>query len=120
MEFQRGVRQAGALSSRAETALAASLSSVEPRSRKRAVSVVYFVQCGDGGPVKIGVTRDLDKRLGGLQTSHHERLRLLHVEPGGRLEERQFHARFADLRTRGEWFLFDGALVAFLTPRMLP
>ena len=64
---------------------------------------VYFIQAGDG-PVKIGYTLDVFKRLGALQTSSPMPLTLL-----GRIEadasmERQLHDQFSHARMHGEWF----------------
>lgn len=78
-------------------------------------SVVYFVQGHEGGPVKIGVTSDIDKRLKALQTGHPDFLRLLRWVPGDAVTEASFHARFASLRMTGEWFRFEGDLAQYLT-----
>lgn len=64
----------------------------------------YAIQAGEGGPVKIGVTRDPVQRLKTLQTGNPETLRGLaawRVLPG---EERLIHDDFASVRIRGEWF----------------
>ena len=67
-------------------------------------SFVYFIQCGKAGPIKIGHSRYPQRRLAQLQTAHSEPLRLLHVEPGDRVDEEGIHAWFAHARVRGEWF----------------
>jgi hypothetical protein len=74
-------------------------------------SVVYFVQAGDAGPIKIGTTDDLRTRVAALQTAHYEELRLLGTTPGGPAIERAWHGRFGDDRLRGEWFRPSVALV---------
>lgn len=63
---------------------------------------VYFVQAGDGGPIKIGMTHEPVKRLASLQTSNHEELRILRVCPCDHSAEAALHARFAEDRIRGE------------------
>jgi hypothetical protein len=63
---------------------------------------IYFVHGGDY--IKIGKADNVRKRLRGLQTAHSEPLRLLAVAPGSEDEERGYHARFSQLRVRGEWF----------------
>lgn len=63
---------------------------------------IYFIAAG--ASVKIGFASDVAGRLAALQIGNHEKLILLHVEPGSMQDEARFHARFADLRTRGEWF----------------
>lgn len=65
---------------------------------------VYFIQCGEGGPIKIGIARDPAKRLAGLQTGHFERLQLRALTTGGAKQERAYHDRFAAHRLHGEWF----------------
>lgn len=76
--------------------------------------VVYFVQMGDDGPVKIGYTqRDkLKARLSVLQTGSPYPLRLRRLVTATRDTERAAHRFFADLRMRGEWFWPDPDLLA--------
>jgi hypothetical protein len=66
--------------------------------------LVYFVQSGDVGPVKIGIARDPLARLGELQTGNPEQLHIRHVLPGDRTMESGLHHRFREARIRGEWF----------------
>ena len=66
--------------------------------------LVYFIQQGEHGYIKIGMAGDPKKRLQSLQTSNPEPLRLLAVVEGGRQQEMIYHARFGDNRVRGEWF----------------
>jgi hypothetical protein len=69
---------------------------------------VYMIQAGgEHGPVKIGVTDDVEKRLIGMQTGNHQPLVLIRLFEGGPNEERALHQRFADLRLNGEWFSFS-------------
>jgi hypothetical protein len=44
--------------------------------------MIYFVQSGDDGPIKIGVSTNIGKRLTALQTAHGERLRIVGVMKG--------------------------------------
>lgn len=66
--------------------------------------VVYFLQDGPGGLVKIGFTKHLRARIAELQCGHANRLQLLGTWFGGRKEERELHRRFARHRVHGEWF----------------
>lgn len=66
--------------------------------------LVYFIQAGDTGPVKIGIAKDPNSRLSGLQTAHHETLHLRAITVGGMEQEREYHVRFAHCALRGEWF----------------
>jgi Meiotically Up-regulated Gene 113 (MUG113) protein len=62
------------------------------------------VQEGEHGPVKIGLSNELERRLGDLQTGNPDELVLRHVVPGDRAVEAQLHARFKPARIRREWF----------------
>src|SRR3954462_9184799 len=65
---------------------------------------IYFLQTGDGGPVKIGSTADVRARVQFLQCGSPERLRLLGVVDGDVFDERRVHRLLAAHRIRGEWF----------------
>lgn len=60
--------------------------------------MVYFVQPIDGGPIKIGCSRDVPTRIQQLESHYGCRLALLATMEGGRSEERAIHERFAHLR----------------------
>lgn len=62
----------------------------------------YFVQRGEGGPVKIGRTTNISKRMAALATACAEQLTVLGVLVGN--HERRLHLALADHRLRGEWF----------------
>jgi predicted GIY-YIG superfamily endonuclease len=69
---------------------------------------VYLVTAGDG-PTKIGLSADPKKRLAGLGTSSHEKLKLEHtwrVRSRAQAEalEARLHALFRWARHRREWF----------------
>lgn len=77
--------------------------------------MIYFIQAGEGGPVKIGYTENpVDARLATLQTGAHEKLTLLTCLPGGMAVERWLHTALSHLRVRGEWFRPDGELAVLL------
>lgn len=67
---------------------------------------VYFVteKGTSSGPVKIGVTIELEKRLSSLQTGHHQELEVIASLEGGRETEAYLHESLAAHRIRGEWF----------------
>ena len=73
----------------------------------------YFIQSGgEDGPVKIGRTTDLAKRIASLSTGSPKTLRVLRVMDGD--HESAMHWQFKHLRVRGEWFAYDGMLKDFL------
>lgn len=76
--------------------------------------VVYFIQQGDGGLIKIGTSTDVKQRLSVLQTSSGEPLHLLATMPGGKTKESEIHGIFADYRRLGEWFYPAKELLDFI------
>ena len=79
---------------------------------------VYFIQAETGGPIKIGVARDVLRRLDALQIGNPLTLRIIGVITDVDLyDERDMHNRFAHLRLRGEWFTDDPAIHAYLAER---
>lgn len=81
-----------------------------------ATSWVYFVQAGEGGPIKIGRSADLEARVSALQTANANVLRVIGKYPGRSAVERGLHTLFAKYRTRdgGEWFHPSPELMAFI------
>jgi hypothetical protein len=65
---------------------------------------IYFIQGVDGGPIKIGVANDPQRRLSDLQRTSPVRLQILATEPGDLLEEAALHQKFKSDRMHGEWF----------------
>jgi hypothetical protein len=66
---------------------------------------VYFIQIDRIGPIKIGFTKDLGKRLMGLQVSSPYPLRILCLFPGNENMEKEIHDSYREMRMEGEWFL---------------
>lgn len=76
---------------------------------------VYIIQAGDrSGPVKIGHGQDPQLRLVNLQLGNHLELRIIRLFEGAAPEEAMLHARFADLRIRGEWHSFSRLMMGDL------
>lgn len=73
--------------------------------------MIYFIQAGDHGPVKIGYAEDVPKRFRELQCGNHLKLRLLRTLEGGRAAEAWFHREFTFYKIRAEWFVFAGAML---------
>lgn len=65
--------------------------------------LVYFIK-SDMGQIKIGIAKNPELRLKGLQTSHPASLALLVTCQGGKQRERAYHQQFAAHRLKGEWF----------------
>lgn len=73
---------------------------------------VYFIQNGD--EIKIGHSIHVEQRLVDLRREYGQQLVLLATMPGRVDVEQTLHARFDDIRLRGEWFKATGELLAFI------
>ena len=83
--------------------------------------MIYFVQVGTSGPIKIGFAADPAMRLAALQTAHYEALRLLLALDGDPPHENLLHKKFSFLRLRGEWYRPARELLAFIaSPEPFP
>jgi hypothetical protein len=75
---------------------------------------LYFILCESANLVKIGITNNIERRMGGLATQSPVPVKLLgHIE-GGRAMESHLHARFAKIRHHGEWFQATPRLLKFV------
>ena len=75
---------------------------------------VYFIQAGDGGPVKIGYTGgDISHRLREIQNCNATECSVLRVVGGGKATEREIQKFFSPLNIRGEWFKFSIEMLRF-------
>lgn len=81
---------------------------------------VYFIRAGNAGPVKIGWANDVEARRRGLQTSHHQPLRLIRTIEGRRQTEGWLHGHFAAQRLEGEWFRFQPEMATVEPPTFGP
>lgn len=88
---------------------------------------VYFIQCGRGGPIKIGHADELCHRLEQLRTATwHDLFVLAEMKPAGNLRNRSkeleslLHARFAKAHIAREWFRPTAALLAFIAQHATP
>lgn len=70
-------------------------------------TVVYFVQSGSRGPIKIGIATDVKKRLSSMQTGNPVPMTLMASVPGSIEIERGLHQRFNVGRIANEWFERD-------------
>lgn len=66
--------------------------------------MIYFITAREIGRVKIGYSKEPHKRFSKVQSDSPLALKLERICAGDRAEEAGFHARFAGLRTSGEWF----------------
>ena len=69
--------------------------------------ILYVVQSGEKGPVKIGICKDLKKRLYQLQTGSSVKLKVLYqyelTSKNAKEMEKNLHQFFRHTRLSGEW-----------------
>lgn len=74
-------------------------------SSKKEPQDVYFIQAGENGAVKIGIAKDVFKRLEMLQTGNENLLSIVKVIKGGGFEkESMLHKKHKEFHIRGEWY----------------
>ena len=77
--------------------------------------MIYFIQQGDTGPIKIGYTDgSVENRLRTLQTGSPKKLTLLGFITGTQEQEKLLHRFFHAERIAGEWFEPTPNLKAYL------
>ena len=77
--------------------------------------MIYFIQQGEDGPIKIGFSEDSpENRLMSLQAGNPNELNLVLVIEGDIIVEKSLHEIFKDTRLRGEWFSFSHSLDSFI------
>jgi hypothetical protein len=78
-------------------------------------TLIYVLRRGDSREVKIGITRDLARRVKAIQHANAQPITVFATFPGDPFAERRVHERFARARVRGEWFAADDGLLAWAT-----
>lgn len=76
--------------------------------------MIYFIQQGNDGPIKIGHTTNVIRRLKSLQIGNPNWLQVLATAHGGHPLESELHARFQHLRLIGEWFEPAPELITYI------
>jgi hypothetical protein len=75
---------------------------------------VYFIRNQAADAMKVGHSRDPDRRLRELQTGNSARLHLVGAVAAAREFETLVHEEFADLALEGEWFSQSGEILAWV------
>ncbi len=65
---------------------------------------IYFVQGESGGPIKIGFTTNIKRRIIILQNGYPEKLKVLGFIQGTKETEETIHTELQKHRINGEWF----------------
>lgn len=73
------------------------------------MNVVYLIQAGDNGPIRLGTTTDrgLRRHIAALQKGNAEQLAVLDLFDGDERLERRLHVTFTDQHVRGDWYSPD-------------
>lgn len=78
------------------------------------MEVIYFVQQGQSGPIKIGRTRNIRGRLDQMANNNSCELLVRALVPGSVMLERELHMRFGRHLLRGEWFHPHPEIVGYI------
>lgn len=76
--------------------------------------MIYFIQAGNDGPIKIGKAQNSEARRRDLQTGNHEKLKLITEIPGDKEREDSIHNDLRSDRYRGEWFSATPKVLAYI------
>ena len=68
---------------------------------------LYIIQSDVTGMIKIGRSKDPQKRLKQLQTGNPNKLKLIAEFKGEGWKENYLHERLKSYRLEGEWFSYD-------------
>lgn len=75
---------------------------------------VYFVRSTTLGHIKIGMAKDVARRLRSLQATSADVLELMGSVSAGLFSEAELHRRFRTDRLHNEWFRASSDLVSFI------
>lgn len=83
--------------------------------------MIYFIQQGKTGPIKIGYTAnsDISKRINSMQPASPEPLILLGYIEGEKDKEALLHRFFHAYRLKGEWFEPDPMVLNYILSLIL-
>ena len=78
--------------------------------------IIYFVECGANGPIKIGFTaRNVQSRLYMFNSASPYDVRLLGVHDGICADETALHKRFEQYRIKSEWYIRNNEILKYIT-----
>jgi agmatine/peptidylarginine deiminase len=78
--------------------------------------MIYAIQCGANGPIKLGIAKNAEKRLANLQVANHEKLQLVITQEtyDDHKIELELHRRCTAHHIRGEWFRPEGEVLVVI------
>ena len=75
---------------------------------------VYFIRAGYFGPIKIGFTNNIKKRMIHIQTNCPDKIFLMGMIKTNDATEAEYHQMFNDYKMQGEWFAPVPKLMDFI------
>lgn len=75
--------------------------------------MIYFIQQGEDGPVKIGYATVIEKRFRALQSASPYPLKVIGSMQGSVVDEKKLHLQFSKHRLQGEWFEPDIEIIKY-------
>jgi hypothetical protein len=82
--------------------------------------MIYFIQAGDDGLIKIGYTADVDQSIQTWQEGSPIPLNPLATIEGGLEAEVYLHSKFSRLKQHGKWFKVSKEIFDFIENPILP
>lgn len=82
--------------------------------------MIYFARNERTGAIKIGHSRDPEKRVMSLQTANADPIVLMAVAVGDRKEEADLHRHFSPAQISGEWFQAEVELMVWIQQNAAP
>ena len=82
---------------------------------------LYIIQSDKTGMIKIGRSKDPEKRLKQLQTGNPNKLKLIACFKNEGWREKQIHESLRAYRLKGEWFSYDsvGSIPIYLYEKII-
>lgn len=70
---------------------------------------IYLLKCENEAYYKIGITKDIEKRINTLQTGNPEKIKIISTydSPLANKIEKTLHNIYSHLKMNGEWFNFS-------------
>jgi len=76
--------------------------------------MIYFIQAGKNGPIKIGSSDNPKGRMANLQVANAAMLKLLWIYDGDRWNEPDIHEKLRHENIRGEWYRPGKSIFEFM------
>jgi len=80
---------------------------------------LYIFQSIITGLIKIGISKDYEKRKKQLEKSHGSRLNILLIIKGNQTIEKELHSLFKQFKTEGEWYYPDNEIYFYIKKKRI-